>query len=526
MKDLMTRQKRIMFTFFFVLILAATRSSAQDNPMFRHLPPNATSVFHVNIPVITGKMNWQELMGSIPPGKKNPSSMDLMAVLKDPAKAGMDISRDVFFTETRQTSPDSAVYTSFLVHLLDSAKFSAFLRNGTPGIRIVSYPGKIRSAAQGNVGVAWNKELAVIVSVSKSMTGGSAPVNATSFAARRSLASLAGYDKSFYTTDPTFKAGFSDDADIQVWTEQGNGLAMLTSKFMKPTPTGSSPFATAADQQKGKSLIAIRFEAGKITFRNHVYPTAEMAARYAQYKSRPMDVALLARVPKGNLLGFISFSIDLLQTADAIKKYDTRHKIDSMLASKHLSLDTIMHAFKGDIQLAALEPEMDSTSHKPKVPVFLVIPINDMTAFNSIAADYKSMQDSAPTDSSGQKMGFLGKMKLVSGLKNNLLVISTGQEYVDAYLGNTDTRSTDFLTEEMKRNTFNLMIDFRTLADFFHHMSAQPSGKDKKMFDILDALDKLVITAGVKDGRTETYFELKLMDQGQNSLKTLVQLMH
>jgi len=55
MKDLMTRQKRIMFTFFFVLILAATRSSAQDNPMFRHLPPNATFRFHVNIPVITAR---------------------------------------------------------------------------------------------------------------------------------------------------------------------------------------------------------------------------------------------------------------------------------------------------------------------------------------------------------------------------------------------------------------------------------------------------------------------------------------
>ncbi|HMH20751.1 MAG TPA: DUF4836 family protein [Puia sp.] len=526
MNRFMIRRKKIIPVFLFFTILAAARSSAQDNPLFRHLPPNATSIIHLNVPVIAGKMNLQELMGSFPNSGKKPGT-DIADLLKDLTEAGVDAGRDVFLTETRQASPDSAIYMTLLVHLRDSARFLAFLRKEEADrLRIVLYPGKIFSASERNMGAAWNKDLAVIVSVSKGVTGGGTPVNRAYFAAKRSLASLAGYDKSFYTTDPDFRAGFSDGADIQIWTEQGNALSMLTRKFMPPTLPGNSPFTTAADKPKGKSLISIRFGTGKITFQSHVYFTAGTATGYAGYKNRPMDISLLAHVPKGNLLGFFSLNVDLLLTGEMMKKFDTHHKLDTILARKHLSLVTILHAFKGDLLLAALEPVQEDPAQKPKVPVYLVIPINDLSAFNSVAAAYKATQDSTKADSSGQKPGLFGKMKLVSGLKNNLLVVSTSQENVDAYLNNTENRSTDFLTGEMKQNSFSMLIDFKILADFVHHMSAQPSGKDKKMSDILDALDKLVVTSGVKEGKMDTYFELKFTDQGQNSLKTLVQLMH
>jgi len=133
-----------------------------------------------------------------------------MAVLKDPAKQAWNQPR-CFLYRNAQTSPDSAVYTSFLVHLLDSRSLSLSAQRDTrhPD-RQLSGQDPISSSRECRV--AWNKSCRDRI-VSKSMTGGSAPVNATSFAAG-SLASLAGYDKSFILRS-TFKAGFSDDADIQ-----------------------------------------------------------------------------------------------------------------------------------------------------------------------------------------------------------------------------------------------------------------------------------------------------------------------
>src|SRR5258706_2066692 len=154
-----------------VISFTCLHSFAQDNPLFRHLPPDASNIFQINIPAITSKLNWQDLIGKLPMKPKDNKSGHIMEMMKNPFATGINITKDFFVAATDKGNPDSAVYTTILFHLLDSAKFVAFMTRQTPGLRFFSYPNKGRAAGKGKYGAAWNKDFAILTMV---QPGGSA----------------------------------------------------------------------------------------------------------------------------------------------------------------------------------------------------------------------------------------------------------------------------------------------------------------------------------------------------------------
>lgn len=555
----------------FILLAIATficmGSFAQDNPLFRNIPPTANAVYQVNIPAITAKLSWSEIMGNIPPAKlMTPRDESFMNMLKDPAKSGIDIGKDIFMAEDKSDPWDSISTTTIILHLQDSGRFIAYMRTQEPGLRIYPIPnkGKVRTAGKEKMGLAWNKELAVLVFVKpsgreefdkqKHYQGGNIDPNGaivppagkprpamqapnyTLIAVRRGLLAINGFDNSFYSTDPTFKAGFSDDADIHIWTEKGKGLSFLLNTLLKSRAPlqsllqGGGGTLAGASASGSKTLTSIRFEAGSVIMKSSNILTPEAASFAAKMSSRPLNTDLVAGIPKGSLLGLINLHFDPTVIDDMLDKAGIRSKIDSMLATKNLRLDTILHAFKGDFQLAVMEPEMSDSSQKPKVPFYVAITINDLSSFAKITSFIRAVKDSAGVDSStGASRSPFGKMKIASTLQGNLLVVSSTKEYTDGWFSNTEKRNTGFLTDRMKGGAVTVLVDFRTLAHFVEGMSKgkDPSGKDKKVLDLIHMLDRLTITGGaVKDGKAETVVELQLTDPSANSLVQLFRILH
>src|ERR1700733_2223271 len=116
---------------FLSLTLTTLRIFPQTNPIFRHLPPDATAIFHINTPILTTRMSWKELTAYIPAPQANTSAHEMVSILKNPTRSGIDSTRDLFLVET---SADNIPYISLLLHLTDSTKFTAFLRRQDPGI--------------------------------------------------------------------------------------------------------------------------------------------------------------------------------------------------------------------------------------------------------------------------------------------------------------------------------------------------------------------------------------------------------
>src|SRR5258708_3462951 len=545
--------KTLLSSFLIALSFTGLPGFAQDNPLFRHLPPDATSIYQVNVPVLASEIPWQELaqkMATAPKGKSD----QMMEMMKNPLLTGIDITKDFFIAATDKGNPDSATYITILAHLADSAKFVAFLSKQEPGLRFFSYPNKGRAAGKDQYGAAWNKDLAVLTIVKPGGTGDQmappppkgktapaapkhpAPSHAA-LAAKKSFAALKGFEGSVYTTDPVFMAGFSDDADMHLWTQQGAGISMLMKHLMHKAPMGNKDMmkALAMHQSNAHSLTELRFETGKITVKSLTLYPPDTLGFFKKCGGRPLNTDLVASLPKGNLLAVINFHFDPAALGDMLDMSHSRAKLDSALASKGLATDDIIRAFKGDILLAAVQPTDqpdDSTSGKSKQPsIYIATTINDMPSFMKLAGKMNLMKDpsatsSGATDDSTSAPTLMDKAKLGYTLKDNILVISTSKQNADAWFSNTEKRSTDFIPALVKDNPFSLLVDLKTVMSFVKGMgNGQTSDKNKKAFQILDALNLFTLAGGaIKDGKVERTFELQLTNTSENTLRTLIGL--
>ncbi|HWK02092.1 MAG TPA: DUF4836 family protein [Puia sp.] len=549
--------KTLLSSFLIAFVLTSFQGVAQDNPLFRHLPPDATSIFQINVPVLVSKLPLQELaqkMATAPKGKSD----RMMAMMQNPLATGINITQDFFIAETDKGSPDSLGYVTIIVHLADSAKFVAFLTRQEPGLRFFSYPNKGRAAGKDQYGAAWDKDIAVITIVKAPGTGDHmasskgataqpaapkkpAPSHAA-LAAKKSFAALRGFDGSVYTTDPTFKDGFSDDADMHVWMQQGAGISRLMKAAMHKNPMGGSKDmmkAMAMSRPNTHSLIELRFETGKITVKSRTVYPPDTLAFIQKFGGKPLNTDLIASIPKGNLLGMINFHFDPAAFGDLLDKSHSRAKLDSMMASQGMTTNDIINALRGDLLVAAVSPAdnpADSSTGKPKQPsVYIALTINDMPSFMKLAGKMNLMKDpaaagSGATGDSTSADGnptLLDKAKMGYTLKNNILVISTSKLNADAWFGNTEKRSTDFIPGLVKDNPFSLMLDLKTVMSFVKSMDKGGSSdeKKKKIMQAMDQLDLFTLAGGaVKDGRVESTFELKLTNTSENSLHTLIRM--
>jgi hypothetical protein len=543
-----------------VISFLSLDSFAQDNPLFSHLPPEASSVYHINVPALAAKIPWQDLMTKMPMKPKDVSHQKMMDIMKNPFATGINITKDFFITETSKSGADSIIIATVIFHLVDSGKFVAFMMKQEPGLRFFNLP-KARTAGKGEYGVAWDKDLAVVTMI-KSDTGTfytnpyppapkgkTAPTprkhpmgNYAMLAAKKSLAALKGFDNSFFTTDANFKAGFSDDADMQAWAPQGAGLAMLTKSLMHKSPMGTQGLDKVMNMQKSgiHILTTLRFETGKVVLKSQAVYGADTMAMYSKMIDKPLNTDLIARLPKGKLLGMVNFHFNPGAIGDMIAKSKNREKMDSLLTAKGLTMDDLSHALKGDFLLAGLIPdaqpgESDGKAGQPTI--YLVATINDMAAFTKLAVKIKLMKDPSATSSEGNMGGdsvrvdqtLLDKLKMAYTIKDNVLVLSTSKTNADGYLNNSEKSSTDFVPSLVKESPFSLLVNFKPVGELLLAMSKggdANSDKNKKVHQVLDVLDTFIIAGGaVKNGKVETVIELKLTNSSENSLKSLVKLM-
>lgn len=510
------------------------------NSLFRNIPPDATSVYQFNLPVITSKISWQDLTGIIPLAKLAAANPASVALLKDPALAGLDMNKDIFITYKKATY-DSVGYATLIVHLIDSAKFRAALRKEISGLRSFTIPNKnkIRLAGKDHIGAAWTRNLAVLVLVTPSIeetiesvkkTPDTHPVtpNYALTAVKQGLIDIEGFDGSFYTTDPVFTTGFSDDAAIHLWTTQGEGLSSFGKKLGNPFGSLKHFIPENESASRAKTLTTIRLEDGRITIASSTVATPELEKIYTKLNSRPLNMELQSRIPPGNILGLVNVRFDPLLVNDLLNKFGLRNKVDSAMRAKGLPLDTVLSAFRGDLQLVCMEPVSDGG--KPQFPLYFVTTVRDSAAFAKVAASIKSMSDSAGVDSvTGKSRNPLAKLNSSYTLQNNILVISGSKAKTDGWFSNTEMRNTSFLNDRIKDNPMSILIDFKTIARFVESMSKgkEIAAKDQKILDLLHSIDKLEVTGGeVRNGKVESFVELKLINSSPNSVANFIKMLH
>ncbi|HVW60875.1 MAG TPA: DUF4836 family protein [Puia sp.] len=528
------RPSSLLATLLFTTIFV---SAQNPNPLFRHLPPNAERIYHINLPALTSKVSWEDLISAIPPSKST-SNQQVMDILKDPSLAGVDIRQDLFIAQSGGDNKyDSTTYITLLVHLTDSGKFIAFMNGMEKDLHpLPMAKGPARASAGGRlIGkdktvMAYDDKLAVITivtpaakevaaSIQKSAPGKKkAPIAMahTLKAGRMSMAALRGFTNTIYTADPVFTAGFSDDADFHMWGPHGEGanklMEMVKKKAMKDKNAISMTRSTGLH-----TLTALRFEPGKITMLTTTKVPQDSLKNYRILNSRPLNTDLINRLPGKAILGMVNLHFDPAFLTEFLERSGLRKTFDSALSSKGLTINDVIKAFKGDFLIAGMQPATLPDSGKGNPNIFFVTTI-DPAAFMKLAGKLK-------LDSAGNLMG---KMKTTYTLKDNILVAGKNKTLTDEYFSTTAVHSSnDLVNDRVRTNAFSLAVDVKAIIAFMQEIYPNPTPKTQQLLHFLGALDRLTYTAGdMQNGLLESYFELKMADASENSLRSIFKLLH
>jgi hypothetical protein len=207
----------------------------------------------------------------------------------------------------------------------------------------------------------------------------------------------------------------------------------------------------------------------------------------------------------------------------------TLHTLDSILAKTGLTAKDLLSAFAGDLLIACIDngkapdPPTDSLG-KPRLgkpDLFVVFTINDLAAYNRIAT---TLKDSLRKPSADSSKSPFRKMHFAHTLRDNIYVLGPDQNATDAYFDEAGRGGSRLVSDAVSDNPFAVAIDLKALTAFLRPvLSASP--KSQQAVSILELFDQLTLATGRVQGNTmESYVELRMTDQQQNSLKTLIQL--
>lgn len=521
------------------LVLSFAAYSQSPNPLFQHLPPNAAHIYEINFNQIDSKGNISALLGSVP-SSKNAQTGLILSVLKDPAAAGVDLSQNIFFTQTTAdgTGSDTLSFLNVLVRLSDSAKFRSALTESISGMHIHRLPGKGVTAFKEHLGVAWNEQLVIVTLATvehgadktshPSATAPHRPIG--EIAVEKSLAALAGFPGSPWLTDQRFQSGFATNEDIHAWSIRMDMMQMmskLTSKMAAKNPAMQGKpmpdYGNMGQSPRPPVLTTFNFDNGRIVLRSTMFYKPEDAAILHGMYDRPLNKDLLARVPNnGLLLGFVAMHINPSTFPEMLDKYHTRKMVDSMLEKKGLSITDIAGAIGGDFLVAVLgDTSAVADTAKKKINFYVVATLGDPAKLMQIAAKMGASGGSTTDTAGTAKMKKLAD-KLV--IQDNMLVVSGTREMAQQYFSNHDRRSTALAGDD--NSPVRIAVDLKAVGSFIgQSMASNP--KAMIFTRILEKLDKIDFSSTMPDGNNLTMtFQIITAEPSTNSLSTLMSILH
>lgn len=511
--------------------IALSSAKAQTaNPLFHHIPADADQVYHINLATLNPKVDWQAL-SSLMKGRnlgKTKLPFDIMKALN----SGVDPHQDLIITRSNVYNIDSAKYTTFLVHLTDSAKFIDFLRSMGHELHFHHMPGHERVATLTRESFAWNDKLAVVVVATVPMLG-NATQPTEQHLARKAVAALHGSEHSFFTTDTRFTTAFSNDADMQVWNRHSANLSMMN-KMLAGNPGAAKLggiMQMLSRSSAAPTIGTLRFQPGKISFDIVKFVSPGELSGLQHLIGQGLGSDMIAAVPSGRLMGMMAIHYNLKALLDSIRHLLPMDSLNSMLAKKGLTLQDFTGAMKGDFMLLAYNPDKDATGPAAAKPgIFAMLSIADRSAFARITHGLNIPDAATPADTSVADTSHHGP-KIFYSLHNDIAVIGGDRRQVNDFFNHPaeGTNPTQrLLLDPSQPKMFSLGLDMHSVTDFLTPMLTKGdtiAAKNQALLDAFHQMDVVLVSGGIVDGTLESEFQLRMTDKDRNGLSTFIDIL-
>lgn len=332
----------------------------QSDPVLS-VPSDAQMVIHVNLGKLAKKMAWssvskrdifQYMLKDIPTEKQ--------AYFTDPSNLGIDFSSGLWIAikqdKTNGRSPVN--YVMFTGYIADEGRFSNMVASMNTKSTSLLHQENGHFLIEGNNSLAWNTKQFVLLAsprLEKKTTKTVDKRMPKSFYTQK-VKELAGYlypdaQKSLFK-DPRFQQLLQLDSDIRIWTD---GSVDLKGKYARnDLPDGLNLGLMSKGNYKATT---IDFEMGKIRSTTRQWINDSLAPIMKKMYSRPMNTALLQKIPVGNTLMVMNFSMDMAGLEQFFNQSGISKLMKQELQASNIKFEDFQEALQGDVMMAAVLPE-------------------------------------------------------------------------------------------------------------------------------------------------------------------------
>ncbi len=554
------------------------------------IPDNAQLVMHIDFGRLGKKLPWssitqrdffQYILGDMP------QSMRKMA--ESPAETGVDFNSGLWIAVYMNPKDPDDPANFFLVSglLSDQAKFLSMLKSGEKQFSVTEMA-NAHFILEKDFGLAWNsKQFVFRVSPGEKEKGKNKAEKRMSKSASttliKQLTSLLTVENNYgLMADKRFLYLMRQQSDIRIWS---NGKLNLSKKG-KPKAFNDLDWEMINKDTRKATLID--FENGKIVSRTMQWPGDSLAPFLKNMYGKKMNTALLQKVPAGNPLMVMNFSMNMKGIEQFMNHNGMGQIVNGALKKADFQLEDFSEALMGDILMVVNIPdkpkepngEAEEVNRNPfsDIQIFIAATVKDEKKMNRLVdtlrlyiAREKSKKDSlraaqvmgngewsidtsyeitkeeyvdtvAVTDTTDIEVKEIDdegiaypapppakKMDFnpVMEIKDGIFVMSFSEESLKAFQENKSNPALKEFGEKYGNLPMAMSLDMKTVMSFLGPILSGKMGRTSEdgPMAVLDLFDKLTVTGGdFKDNAILSEVELKFSDPSLNSLEILVNI--
>ncbi|HEY1216433.1 MAG TPA: hypothetical protein VGE93_22650 [Bryobacteraceae bacterium] len=488
---------------------AKSAQTSDRDPFFRHIPPDADHVYHLNVPVLFREMTWSQLLEALPIPPRNMDPLSLARFREYFKESGIDFSREMIIATTNEGHLDSFQYLTVIFHLADSGKYIRYLHSKIKPLR----PQPIRGThAEGSMmtGTAFTDTLGVFIASQPPKYENPAvkPVPSIEWQmvnGRRAAAALKGFDRSFFATNPAFQEDFNDGADMHFYSRTGTNMTVVREILRSISQKGEVLDMVNSLEHARPTTGSLSTANGKLTYISR--QQADPAERRIPDTS---SERLLEAIPGDKkILGMASVRIDI---GTFLAMAGKRGKIHDAFTQLAISAKDYQAALDGHLLLVCFEPDqatVDTTGNMKPILIGMAR-IGDRSTFDKL-------------------MIRLDSLHIMHAVNDDLAFFGKDQGQVRAFAYSSPGRKTGLAPEPFLTSPAGFTFNLYSAANF---LSQVPPANDTaaanihKLVPLMQLFDNFTLATGaVENGRSTAWLQLTLDDPSKSPILTLLQMM-
>ena len=492
------------------------------------VPEDAAIVIHIDGASLSSKLPWEEIKKSEWFNIANQEVKDDLAkkILDNPDESGVDIKSDAYiFMKTRGRGG----YAAVICGIKDEKKFETFIGKVREGEKVEKKEGLSVLADHSNV-LTWNDKRLVFIADNPDINSGASMMGNSGKSRRFDTDSLLKFAKEVYelkgskslASNSKFASLMKEEGDVHFWMNAG-------SLYSNALPAMLAITKASLLFEGNISAATISFDNGKITAKGRSYYNKELAAVYKKYSMKNIDEDMLKSIPAGDVAAVIAMNYPPEGVKEFISLLGVDGLVNMFLAEAGFSVEDFVKANKGDLLLSVSDFSVgekektmtmyDGTQHtykstQPDAKLLFATSVADKPSFEKLMSILKEKISQEAGSGATEVMN-----KIPYLLKDNWFIAGNDSSSVHSF---GSAKADHSFISKIKGHPMGGFLDIQKFISGSKPSFADDSTATLIADQSLKVWQDIVFHGGeFKDGGTDSYMEINMVDKNTNSLKQL-----